>query len=74
MWACPKCGHSFKKVEQDHYCGKAPETTEEYILSQDEESQCPLRDPERAARCDREDFMVDAYLVAGTQYHSFCGK
>ncbi|MBQ9010212.1 MAG: DUF1801 domain-containing protein, partial [Clostridia bacterium] len=50
MWACPKCGHSFKKVEQDHYCGKAPETTEEYILSQDEEIQCPLRSVREAIR------------------------
>ena len=24
MWTCPKCGRTFKKREQDHYCGKAP--------------------------------------------------
>ena len=36
MWKCPKCGREFKKVNQDHYCGKAPETVEEYIRSQDE--------------------------------------
>lgn len=37
MWVCPKCGRSFRRKEQDHYCGKAPETIEEYILSQPEE-------------------------------------
>ena len=37
MWKCPKCGRTFKNVNQDHYCGKAPETVEEYILAQDEE-------------------------------------
>ena len=36
MWKCPKCGRSFKKDNQGHYCGKAPETIDEYILSQDE--------------------------------------
>ena len=37
MWKCPQCGRSFKKVNQSHYCGKAPETVDEYILSQDED-------------------------------------
>ena len=36
MWKCPKCGRSFKNENQGHYCGKAPETVGEYILSQDE--------------------------------------
>ena len=36
MWKCPKCGRSFKNENQGHYCGKAPETVDEYILSQDE--------------------------------------
>ena len=36
MWTCPKCGRTFKKREQDHYCGKAPETVEEYIAMQPE--------------------------------------
>ena len=43
MWVCPKCGRSFRRKEQDHYCGKAPETIEEYILSQPEEVQPYLR-------------------------------
>ena len=36
MWQCPKCGRTFKNTNQDHYCGKAPETVDEYILGQDE--------------------------------------
>ena len=35
-WICPRCGRSFKKRNQSHFCGKAPETIDEYILSQDE--------------------------------------
>lgn len=37
IWVCPRCGRAFRRKEQDHYCGKAPETIEEYILSQPEE-------------------------------------
>ena len=36
MWKCPKCGRSFKREEQSHYCGKAPATIDEYINSQDD--------------------------------------
>ena len=25
MWVCPKCGRSFRRKDQDHYCGKAPD-------------------------------------------------
>ena len=35
MWKCPKCGRTFKKEGQSHYCGKAPETVDDYILAQD---------------------------------------
>ncbi|MDE7018060.1 MAG: DUF1801 domain-containing protein [Lachnospiraceae bacterium] len=38
MWTCPKCGRSFQKQEQSHYCGKAPETIDEYIAAQPEET------------------------------------
>ena len=31
MWICPKCGREFKRTNQGHYCGKAPETVLEYI-------------------------------------------
>ena len=37
MWTCPKCGRIFKRQEQSHYCGKAPETVEDYIAAQPEE-------------------------------------
>ena len=36
MWKCPKCGRTFQKQEQSHYCGKAPESIEEYIAAQPE--------------------------------------
>ena len=36
LWKCPKCGRSFRKENQSHYCGKAPTTVDEYILAQDE--------------------------------------
>ena len=31
MWTCPKCGREFKRINQAHYCGKAPENVDEYI-------------------------------------------
>lgn len=43
MWKCPKCGRTFKNENQNHYCGKAPETVEEYILAQDEDIRCYLQ-------------------------------
>ena len=39
MWTCPNCGREFKRVNQDHYCGKAPATIDEYILRQAPEVQ-----------------------------------
>ena len=36
MWKCPKCGREFRNGNQSHFCGKAPETVDEYILAQDE--------------------------------------
>ena len=35
MWKCPKCGRSFSRAGQDHYCGKI-ETVDQYIEEQDE--------------------------------------
>ena len=37
MWKCPKCRRTFKNENQSHYCGKAPETIDEYILAQDDD-------------------------------------
>ena len=31
MWTCPKCGREFERTNQGHYCGKAPESVDEYI-------------------------------------------
>jgi len=36
MWTCPKCGRDFKNTDQDHYCGEAPKTIDDYIASQAE--------------------------------------
>ena len=43
MWTCPKCGKNFRNCNQGHYCGKAPQTIEEYIREQPEEVQPILR-------------------------------
>lgn len=44
MWTCPKCGRGFKNTNQSHYCGKAPETIDEYISEQAEYAQPYLRE------------------------------
>ena len=36
MWTCPNCGRSFRNENQHHFCGKGPQTIDEYILAQDE--------------------------------------
>lgn len=36
MWQCPKCGRSFAKNNQNHFCGEAPKTIDEYIAAQPE--------------------------------------
>ena len=43
MWKCPKCGRSFKRQDQSHYCEK-PLTIDDYILQQDENVQPVLRE------------------------------
>ena len=50
MWTCPKCGRTFKKQGQNHYCGDAPQTVEEYITSQPEEVRQFLTDIRAAIR------------------------
>lgn len=44
MWICPKCGREFKRTNQGHYCGKAPETAAEYIELQPSETHSHLRE------------------------------
>lgn len=50
MWTCPKCGRTFKRQEQSHYCGKAPETVDEYIAAQPEGLQQRLQQVRSAIR------------------------
>ena len=56
MWKCPKCGRTFKNTNQDHYCGKTPETVDEYILAQDEE----IRDMLQSVRAVLKEELPDA--------------
>ncbi|MBC8537169.1 DUF1801 domain-containing protein [Clostridiales bacterium BX7] len=42
MWICPKCKRAFKRTNQGHYCGKAPETVLEYIALQPPEAHSHL--------------------------------
>lgn len=50
MWTCLKCGRVFKKQNQGHYCGKAPETIDEYIAAQPEGVQPYLKEVRAALR------------------------
>ena len=43
MWVCKKCGRSFAKTNQGHYCGKAPANVDEYIKLQTPSSQSHLK-------------------------------
>ncbi len=42
MWTCPKCGREFKRTNQGHYCGKAPQTVSEYIELQEAQTHAHL--------------------------------
>lgn len=50
MWKCPKCGREFKNTGQDHYCGKPPETVDDYIAAQPEELRPVLEELRSALR------------------------
>ena len=50
MWKCPKCGRSFKREVQSHYCGATPKTIDEYILAQDEGIRHQLQNVREAIR------------------------
>lgn len=39
MWICPNCGREFKRTNQNHYCGSAPASVDEYILRQEKDIQ-----------------------------------
>lgn len=36
MWKCPKCGREFANRNQDHSCGDAPSSVDDYIAAQPE--------------------------------------
>ena len=42
-WTCPKCGRTFARQDQQHYCEK-PKTVDEYIAFQDKRIQPKLRE------------------------------
>ena len=42
MWTCPNCGREFKRTNQNHYCGSAPNSIDEYISGQEENIQSVL--------------------------------
>ena len=42
MWTCPNCGREFKRTNQNHYCGKAPVSIDEYISGQAKDIQPTL--------------------------------
>ena len=44
MWVCPKCGRSFQRQNQGHYCGMAPESVDAYVKEQDEAHQKRLEE------------------------------
>ena len=50
MWTCPKCGREFKKQNQDHYCGEAQKTIDEYIAGQPEKCRPYLKEVREAIR------------------------
>lgn len=43
MWTCPKCGRAFKRQNQSHFCGAAPETVDQYLEAQPEERRGSLQ-------------------------------
>ncbi len=50
MWKCPKCGRTFQKAHQDHYCGEPPKSIAEYIERQPEHTRPYLRQVNEAIR------------------------
>ena len=52
MWTCPNCGRAFRNENQHHFCEKAPQTIDEYILAQDEPFRGPLQLVREAIRAE----------------------
>ena len=43
MWTCPNCGREFKRTNQSHFCGEAPQTVEAYLAAQSPGARAALR-------------------------------
>lgn len=43
LWKCPKCGKTFQKKGQSHFCGEKPENIDAYIQCQDPDKQEALQ-------------------------------
>ena len=50
MWTCPNCGREFKRTNQSHFCGEAPQTVAAYIAAQPEAVQPALNELAEAIR------------------------
>ncbi len=37
MWTCPKCGRTFARTNQSHWCGEKPLSVDEYLARQPED-------------------------------------
>ena len=37
MWTCPKCGRTFARTNQPHWCGEKPLSVDEYLARQPED-------------------------------------
>ncbi len=37
MWTCPKCGRTFARTNQSHWCGEKPLSVDEYLAQQPED-------------------------------------
>lgn len=37
MWTCPKCGRTFARTNQSHWCGEKPPSVDEYLARQPED-------------------------------------
>lgn len=55
LWICPKCGRPFQNENQSHYCGKAPQTIDEYILAQQESTRAQLQSVREVIRAELPD-------------------
>lgn len=70
MWICPKCGRSFERQNQSHYCGNAASNVDAYVAAQDEAHQPRLEELVRLIRS------VAPHAAEEIKWHmpSFSGK